>query len=144
MTARLATLFLLTLGTAHAQQLTLDHITAAVCQVESGVTWTGPGAVSGRYVRGSSGELGPWQAMPYTVEALDRSVYRNGTSVSYAEATFRLWYSRLLQKHGSHEEALAAYNGGSAGRHRKAARDYAERCLNLATALSKPPAAEMK
>ena len=122
---------------ASAQEITLDHITAAVCQVESGVIWEGPGIVSGRFILGGSGELGPWQAMPYTVSALGRSEGRNRSSVHYAETTFRIWYSRLLQKHGSHAEALAAYHRGSAGRHRKDAKAYAERCMNLAERLAK-------
>ncbi len=54
----------------------------------------------------------------------------------YAEAAFDRWYARLLRITGSHSGALAAYNGGLGGRHRKAAKDYAERALNLATRLA--------
>lgn len=132
-----ALLLLLALKVSHAQEITLDHITAAVCQIESGCIWRGPGVVSGRFLYGRSGELGPWQAMPYTVREIGRSVSRNHASVHYAEATFRLWYARLLDKHGSHAEALAAYHRGSSGRHRKDAKDYAERAMNLAQRLAK-------
>jgi hypothetical protein len=124
---------------AQAQDPTLDQITAAVCQAETGTVWNGPGSVSGRYYSGASGESGPWQAMSYTVTALSRDPRRNAASVPYAEATFRAWYSALLQKHGSHAEALAAYHRGSSGRHRKEAKDYAQRVLNLAAVLQQTP-----
>jgi hypothetical protein len=74
--------------------------------------------------------------MPYTVQSLGRSLRRNQVSVSYAEGTFRLWYSRLLHKHGSHPEALAAYHKGSAGIYKASAKNYAERAMNLAKRLA--------
>jgi len=127
----------LLIGASYAQEITLDHIVAAVCQVESGTIWHGSGVVAGRYSIGGDGESGPWQAMSYTVTDIGRNPRRNAESVHYAETTFRIWYTNLLRKHGSHAEALAAYHRGSAGRHKKAAKDYAERCMNLATALAK-------
>jgi len=138
---KLLSLLLLTGLIAHAQsqEITIDQIVAAVCQVETGTVWHGPGIVSGRYSFGANGESGPWQAMAYTVTATGRDPVRNARSVLYAEATFRAWYSNLLHKHGSHAEALAAYHRGSAGRHRKEAKDYAARCINLALSLSKDP-----
>jgi hypothetical protein len=128
---------LLSAGVCYAEEeISIDHIVAAVCQIESGTVWKGPGVVSGRYQLGGAGELGPWQSMPYTVQSLGRSLRRNQVSVSYAEGTFRLWYSRLLHKHGSHAEALAAYHRGSAGRHKSTAKAYAERAMNLAKRLA--------
>jgi hypothetical protein len=128
---------LLSAGVCYAEEeISIDHIVAAVCQIESGTVWKGPGVVSGRFNTGGSGEIGPWQAMPYTIRDMGRSVRRNHGSVRYAETTFRIWYARLLHKHGSHPEALAAYHKGSAGIYKASAKNYAERAMNLAKRLA--------
>jgi hypothetical protein len=120
----------------HAQEITIDHITAAVCQVESGTIWKSAGVVSGSFGAGASGEIGPWQCMPYVIRDLGRSESRARSSVAYSESVFRLWYGRLYARTGSHHEALAAYHRGYSGRNRKDAKAYAERALNLAHRLA--------
>lgn len=131
-----AMLTLLTVMWGPAAEITTDHIVAAVCQIETGTIWLGPGKIKGKAHRGAAGETGPWQMMPYCLRELGRDPERNESSVLYAEKSFRLWYAKLLKIHGSHEEALAAYHRGARGKNKKEARFYAERVLNLAGRLA--------
>jgi hypothetical protein len=133
---------ILCLGLPHAAQAqdpTLDQITAAVAQVESGVTYRGFAQVSGLWRNGDAGEVGPWQMLPVVLReaghaaALCKRPHQEAL-VLY-EVAFRDWYGRLLVRTGSHRDALAAYHRGFQGRFRMDAKEYAERVLCLASVL---------
>jgi len=121
--------------------LSIDHITAAVCAVETGTTWVSPGRVLGSYNRGTDGEAGPWQITGGVLSGLQitRSTGSIHGDVRACERAFRDWYAHLLAVTGSHAEALAAYHRGLKGRNKKSAKEYAQRCLNLAESLSHQP-----
>lgn len=127
---------LLLIGAACAQEITLSHITAAVCQIESGCVYNGPGHVLGKWETGGAGEIGYWQVSPMVLRDLKISAAK-AKSASGGERIFRLWYDRLYMATGNHAEALAAYHRGLGGRARSDAKDYAQRCLALAERLAK-------
>lgn len=132
-------LFTLTLAwSCYAQEIP-DAIVAAVAMVESGSTWVDTGDVRGGWKRGEYGEISHWQFTDAVLADLGLTAIQKRKVASdpvYAESVFRLWYSRLLLRTGSHAMALAAYHRGLGGRHRKDARDYAERALNIAQRLA--------
>ncbi len=140
MIARLISL-LLTVGACHAQVVTIDHITAAVAQVESGVTYRGFAQVSGVWRKGDAGEVGPWQMLPVVLRESGHSAALRrrpaDEAVVFYEVAFRDWYGRLLVRTGSHHAALAAYHRGPQGRHRVEAKAYAERVVSLAERLAR-------
>ncbi len=110
----------------------LDQITAAVCAVESGRIYHGPGKVSGGWSVGDHGETGHWQISPMVLRDLRAPTPR---TVVECESLFRRWYSYLLVETGSHHQALAAYHRGLRGRNRADAKAYAQRVLNYASTL---------
>ncbi len=118
-------------GAEGTNAYTIDQITAAVCQVESGCFYHGPGQVSGRWSVGQYGETGHWQISPMVLRDL-HATKAQARDVVTCESLFRRWYTHLLVETGSHYEALAAYHRGLRGRTRADAKDYAQRCLNLA------------
>ncbi len=121
-----------------ANELTMDQITGAVAAIETGARWIDTGDVRGQWRIGSSGEVSYWQLTDAALSDLGLSAIQKrkvGRSVVYAESVFRLWYTNLLHKTGSHREALAAFHRGLGGRHREDARTYAARVLNLAGTL---------
>lgn len=83
-----------------------DSVLDAIRQVESG---------GGKYLVSPAGALGPYQLMPATAEAL-------GVEDPFNEAEARSGASKLLdeelERFGSLELALAAYNAGSPRIHR--------------------------
>lgn len=112
-----------------------DRIVAAVAMVETGATWRDTGDIKGAWKHGDAGEISHWQITGAVLSdlGLSHKAAKIASSPVYAESVFRLWYSRLLLRTGSHAAALAAYHRGLGGRHRKDARAYAERVLNIAT-----------
>ncbi len=122
-------------GAEGTNAYTIDQITAAVCQVETGTVWRGSGSVSGRFGVGSSGEPGPWQITPEVIRQIGFSESRARHSVLYSERAFRTWYAHLYEVTGNHDAALAAYHRGLSGRSRKDAKAYAARGINLAGTL---------
>jgi hypothetical protein len=121
-----------------ANDYTLDQITAAVCAVETGATWVDTGNVRGRWSVGGAGEISHWQITDDVLSDLGLSSAQKrkvGRDPIYAESVFRLWYARLLSRTGSHSQALAAFHRGLGGRHRRDAREYAERVLTYAGTL---------
>lgn len=115
-----------------------DRIVAAVAMVETGATWRDTGDIKGKWTHGDAGEISHWQITGAVLEDLGLSAAQKRKIASdtvYAESVFRLWYSGLLRKTGSHAEALAAYHRGLGGRTRRDARDYAARVLALASVL---------
>lgn len=131
-------LALFALEFANAHDVHIDHITAAVCQVETGTIYRAPGNVHGRYATGAYGETGPWQITPMVLVILrDRgTIAKMPSTVADHERAFRGWYLYLLSKTGSQREALAAYHRGLSGRRKASARDYSDRVLNLAHRLA--------
>ncbi len=115
----------------------MDKVVAAVAMVESGATWKDTGTVTGSWSLGGAGEISHWQITAAVLSDLQLTgkTRKIASDPVYAESVFRLWYSRLLHATGSHREALAAYHRGLGGRHRRDARDYAQRVLNLASVL---------
>ncbi len=123
-------------GACYGREVHMDRIVAAVAMVESGARWVDTGDIRGPWQRGPYGEVSHWQITTAVLTDLglsDRQRRKVASDPVYAESVFRLWYARLLLRTGSHAEALAAYNRGLGGIHRGDARDYAQRCLNLAT-----------
>lgn len=115
-----------------------DRIVAAVAMIETGAHWKDTGNIKGAWAYGNAGEISHWQITSAVLDdlGLSSSARRKvATNPVYAESVFRLWYSRLLARTGSHEEALAAYHRGLGGRHRRDAREYARRVLNLSETL---------
>ncbi len=130
------TALILLLGTvAHGQEISLDHITAAVCQVESGCIYRGFGAIDGQWQVGGIGEVGYWQISPMVLRDLKAS-RAQASSARHGELLFRKWFLRLYAQTGSVYWSVAAYNGGMGGRTRSAATDYADRVMNLAERLA--------
>jgi hypothetical protein len=112
-----------------------DRILAALVQVESGCEWRGIGDIKGKWARGDDGEVSPFQLAPAALTDMGVTNHaRVHRDPVYAESLARLWLSRCYVKHGNWAQALAAYNGGTRYRSRRA-RDYSERILNLASVL---------
>ena len=137
-------LFLTTLcwSLCHAQEITLNHITAAVCQIETGTIYQGPGRVSGSFTQGAAGEIGPWQMLPVVFRERGLSESHARRSVAHYELAFTMHYQWLLDRTGSPFLALASYHRGLGGRYRKDAQGYAARALNLAEKLAQEEAAK--
>lgn len=135
-------LILLSLATPSPAQevpngnIPMDRIVAAVAMVESGAVWRDTGDIRGGWSTGRDNEKSHWQLTPAVLSDLGlsaRQIRQVAASPVYAESVFRLWYSRLLLRTGSHYEALCAFHRGLGGRHRRDAQDYATRVLNIAS-----------
>lgn len=130
------------LGSSHAQsqEITLDHIKQAICQVETGTVWIAPGKIKGRWQQGEAGEIGPWQMLPAVLmeRGFDPDLVRS--SARLAEQAFIAHFRYLTARTPSIHEAVAAYHRGLGGRSRLAAKAYAGRVVNLAHRLAQEAA----
>ena len=112
-----------------------DRIVAAIAAVETGTEWRNTGDVRGKWSRGADGEVSPFQLSPAALTDMGVTNHaRVHRDVVYAESLARLWLVRCYAKAGNWPDAVARFNAGSRYRSR-AARDYAERVLAIASAL---------
>ncbi len=142
---RLALITLFALA-AHVPQapasdsLTVEQIIPALCQVETGVTRLGMGHYSGKWSRGSAGEVSPFGITPGKLQDLGygNSISRVHRDSILAESIARGILVALYAKHGSWRIALGCYNAGN--NYRVDGRnDYPDRVLALATDLAHQP-----
>lgn len=119
--------------------VTIDQITAAVCQIETGTIYLAPGKVAGHYLRGEAGEIGPWQTLPAVLRERGFDPLLVKSSTRLAEQAFISQLAYLESKTSSLRDAIAAYHRGLGGRNRKDAKAYAERVINLASTITPTP-----
>lgn len=103
----------------------------AIAQVESRLT----PEQSRRYQRvpdGRYGEVSMWQLTPDACAYLGVSVSKVRRNPGFAEDCAARYLLHLYSKTKSWKSTLAAYHRGLGGRRKAEARDYAQRCLNLA------------
>lgn len=129
---------LLLTGVLYGHEITIDHALSAIVSVESGCTRVGMGQITGSYAVGKDGEVSPFQLHLSVLRDLgvagkSARIHRDPV---YAESLARLWLGRLHQRFGNWPDTFAAWNGGPHGYRRRAARDYSERCMNVAQSLA--------
>lgn len=107
------------LGAYCVEEPSIEEISRAICQIETGTTWD-----SRVKVRvGKAGEKGKWQITPEMLRTV------GGTAGNLND--FILTYTWFRSRTKTWQEACAAYHRGLNGIHKKAAKDYAQRVANL-------------
>ena len=126
----------------YAREVTIESALSAIVAVESGCTRVGMGQISGRWEIGADGEVSPFQLHVDLLRDLGVSgkLARLHRDPVYAESLARFQLDRLYKRFGNWPDTFAAWNGGANGYKRRMARDYSERCMNLATQLAKESA----
>lgn len=130
-----ALVLVLGFGSAVQGQDVPDWVLRGIASQENAVHWNDTGDIDGRWVRGTTGAVGPWHISLAVLSDLGLSAHadRIHRDPVFAESITRRWLLHLHGRTGDWMQVCAAWRAGLRDRHRAWARAYAQRAFNYGT-----------